>query len=210
MHAHTVLIGYGDTGRVAADTFSADRPASRLVVVDTDPDRLWLVLEHGAAAVLGSGADLGVLRRAKVQDAACVIVAVANDAAAIRIIAAVRRVNGAVTIITLVRESRWRDLAECLGADQVVVVGQIISRLLGQSVRQPERHDPSSTANLSLVIAERAVRDAEIGRTPRECGALVLAVVRGGARVWIDDPDVQTLRPDDRLLVLRAVAPGEL
>jgi Trk K+ transport system NAD-binding subunit len=207
MASHTVLIGYGDTGRVAADVLTVDHPMPRLVVIDTDPDSLRLVTRHGGTPVLGDGADLGVLRNANAHNATQVIVAVADDAAAVRIIAAVRWINAAATIITVVRHPRWRSLAQAVGADQVVVAEQIVGRLLGLSVRQPAQADrirQMDAGDLGLAVAERAVRDSEIGRAPSECGALVLAVVRGGERVWLDDPDVASLRPDDRLLVLRA------
>ncbi|WP_158853908.1 potassium channel family protein [Saccharothrix deserti] len=207
MASHTVLIGFGDTGRITADVLSRERSTPRLVVVDLAPARLLPAVERGATAVVGDGADLDTLRLANVGDAARVIVAVADDMVAVRIVAAVRSVNNATTIITLLRESRWRDMAESLGADQVVVVEHIVGRLLGLSVRRPAQTTDVRQAPpeaLDLAVTERAVRDPEVGRAPSDCGPLVLAVVRGSTRVWLDDPSVESLRPSDRLLVLHA------
>lgn len=207
MASHTVLIGYGDTGRIAADALCADSRTPRLVVIDTNPDILRLVPTHGGTAVLGDGANIDTLRIANAQNATQVIVAVSDDAAAVRIIAAVRWINAAATITTVVRDPQWRTLALQVGADQVIVAEQVVGRLLGLAVRQPAQADrirQVDAGDLGLAVAERAVRDSEIGRTPSECGALVLAVVRGGERVWLDDPNVARLRPGDRLLVLRA------
>lgn len=207
MATHTVLIGYGDTGRVATDVLFVDHEPAELVVVDTDPNRLDLAVERGATAVLGNGTELATLRTAEVQDAHQVIVAVADDAFAVRITAAVRSVNSTARVITLVREPGWRDVAEYLGADQVIVAEEMVGRLLGLSVRPGGNgsHSRSLPAGgLELTVAERDVRESEIGRTPLACGPLVLAVVRGGMRVWREDPAVTSLQRDDQLLVLRA------
>lgn len=212
MAPHTVLIGYGDTGRIAADLVAVDQPETRLVVVDTDPDRLRLVTDHTATPVLGDGTDADTLRVANVQDAAQVIVAVTDDMAAMRVITAVRQISTTATITTLVREPRLRKLAKYLGADQVIVGEQLVGRLLGLSVRRPGHADLMRhlrADDLDLIVAERAVREFEIGRAPSECGPFVLAVVRDGERVWLDDPDGASLRPDDRLLVLRTFTRNE-
>lgn len=212
MAPHTVLIGYGDTGRIAADLVAVDQPETRLVVVDTDPDRLRLVTEHTATPILGNGTDADTLRTANVQDAAQVIVAVTDDMAAMRVVTAVRQISTTATITTLVREPGWRKLAKYLGADQVIVGEQLVGRLLGLSVRRPGqaalmRHLRAD--DLDLVVAERAVHELEIRRAPSECGPFVLAVIRDGERVWLDDPDGASLRPDDRLLILRTSTRNE-
>lgn len=206
MAPHTVLIGYGDTGRIAADLVSVDQPDMRLLVVDTDPNRLRLIREHTATPILGDGTDVDTLLTANVRDAAQVIVAVTDDTAAMRVITAVRQISTTATITTLVREPRLRKLARYLGADQVVMGEQLVGRILGLAVRRPSQADRMRKLradDLDLVVAERAVHDLEVGRAPAECGPFVLAVVRDGERVWLDDPDGTSLRPDDRLLVLR-------
>lgn len=207
MASHTVLIGYGDTGRIAAHALCADHAVPRLVVIDTDPDILRLVPTHGGTPIVGNGADIDTLRIANAQDATQVIVAVADDAAAVRVIAAVRWINTAATITTVVRDPQWRALAHHAGADQVIMAEQIVGRLLGLAVGQPAQADrirQMNAGDLGLAVAERAVRDSEIGRAPSDCGALVMAVVRGDERLWLDDPNVASLQPGDRLLVLRA------
>lgn len=212
MDPHTVLIGCGDTGRVAAEAFSSGRPRTRLVVVDTDPEVL-LRADSGVTAVLGDGSDVRTLRTAQVHAAAQVIIAVANDATAIRITAAVRGVNRMARVITLLREPLWRELAECLGADRVVVGAQNVDRLLGRSALRlsyAARDQQLMMHKLEPVVAERAVREAEVGLPASECGPLVLAVVRHGARRWRDDPQLTPLCRDDRLLVLRAFTPDTL
>jgi hypothetical protein len=94
------------------------------------------------------------------------------------------------------------------GADQVIVIAEVIGHLLGAAVREPELPDWVMRAlerPPDLVIDERAVGVGEVGRAAATCGPLVLAVVRDGTRLWRDDLRVSKLRSDDRLLVLRPI-----
>ncbi len=204
--AHTVLIGYGATGRSAAQTL-ADDAADGLVVVDTDVVRADLARRDGAQPVLGDGTDVTILRAAHVPEAAHVLVAVSDDPAAVRITTTVRSLNRDATIITLVRDPHWRPLATYLGADQVLAVADLVGGLLGMALRQPdlpERVMRTLERPPDLVIGERAVHASEVGRDAATCGPMVLAVLRNGIRLWCDHPDAASLRADDRLIVLRA------
>ncbi|MBF6079590.1 NAD-binding protein [Nocardia beijingensis] len=210
MAAHTIVIGYGSAGRSAAHAVSDGGAASGLVVVDTDTTRTDAARREGAAAVLGDGHDLTVLHQAGAAHAARIAVAVSDDHDAVRITSTVRGLNNDATICTLLRRAGWKSLAEYLGADQVVVTGELTGRLLGLSVRRPDlpaRFDRALRARPDLVVAERAVRSFEVGQCPGLCKPLVLAVVRGGRTHWRDDPVVGRLRASDQLLVLRASWP---
>lgn len=208
MASHTVLIGYGDTGRVAVAALPKYLRSLGVTVVDSDLDRTLLAAEDGVASVVGDGADRDVLGQAAVREAVQVIVTVADDMATMKIIAAVRLLNTDATIAVLLREERWRELAGHLGADHVVLADEVVGGLLGTSVSEPAAAPPRPADRSDLAVAERAVRDVEIGRSPRECGPSLLAVVRAGARIWLDDGAVRELRQDDRLLVLSIVAHG--
>jgi voltage-gated potassium channel len=206
MTAHTVLVGYGATGRSAAQTLPGDTVGG-LVVVDTDAVRADLARQDGAQPVLGDGGDVATLRAAQVPEAAHILVAVPDDPVAVRITTTARSLNREATITTLVRDPHWRTLATYLGADQVVVAADLVGRLLGMAVRQPEL--PERVMRVlqqppSLAITERPVHASEIGRPAATCGPLVLAVLRHGIRLWRDHPAASTLRAGDRLLVLRA------
>lgn len=206
MTAHTVLIGYGATGRSAAQALPDDT-GDGLVVVDIDAARADLARQDGAQPVLGDGGDVTTLRAAHVPEAAHVLVAVPDDPSAARITTTVRSLNRDAAITTLVRDPHWRTLATYVGADQVLPGADLVGRLLGMTVHQPDlpervmralEHPPD------LAIGERAVRTTEVGRAAATCGPLVLAVLRLGIRLWRDHPQASRLRADDRLLVVRA------
>jgi voltage-gated potassium channel len=204
MAAHTVLIGYGATGRSAASVLHADQ--TRLVVVDTDQARSALAAHDGARFVQGDGSDLAALHRADAAHATQMVVAVPDDATAVRITSLARSLNRTATITTLLRRPRWRALAGYLRADHTVVSGELVGRLLGMSVVRPETHEQVRRALCeapNVVVAQREARANEVGRDPRACGPLVLAVLRDGVRRWTDDPMLSPLRRGDRLLVLQ-------
>jgi voltage-gated potassium channel Kch len=106
MAAHTVLIGYGATGRSAASVLNTNQ--ATLVVVDTDQAQGVLAVHDGARFVCGDGRDTAALHRAGVTDAAQIVVAVPDDATAVRITSLARGLNRAATITTLIRRPCWR------------------------------------------------------------------------------------------------------
>ena len=164
MTSHVVLIGYGDTGHTAAGVLRSGHVVADLVVGDSDPRRVVLAAQCGASAVLGEGADVETLRTAGVCRAGRVIVTVSDDMSALWITAAVQRFNSSVKNTTSVREGRWRELAFCVGADQVLATEQLVGRSLGLTVRRSRRCDLEPQVNGELLVAQRRVRGPEIGR----------------------------------------------
>ncbi|WP_433714045.1 potassium channel family protein [Nocardia sp. CA-084685] len=207
MSMHTVLIGYGTTGRCATQALSAEVAGAGVVIVDIDCTRTTLAHGDGVRAVLGDGSDTDTLRRAGVASASRVVVAVGSDREAVRITSIVRDLNPVAMVCTSLRGPGWEQLARYLGANQVVVTGSLVGRLLGLSVRRPEvlaDFDRALANPPSLVVTERPVRPDEIGHDPARSGPLLLAVVRGGRIRWRDEPATSPLRAHDRLLVLIA------
>ncbi|NUT48126.1 MAG: hypothetical protein HOV94_12575 [Saccharothrix sp.] len=198
MTAHTVLIGYGETGRAAALAVPAG--IRDLVVLDIDPSRTSQAVDDGVRAVLGDGRMVDVLFSVDVAGADSVIVAVADAADAARITWAVRRAGPEVTLVVLLRSPMWRDFVVRLGADRVVVTGQVVGRELALSLRRAAPvHRPAD----GLTLTTRPARPGEVGRRPAELGPLTLVVVRDGARRWRDDPALSTVRADDELVVVQ-------
>ena len=85
MASHIVLIGYGESGRVLLRALQFDPRRTRPTVIDVDPAKVEQARKDGADAVLGFGWRLATLEAAGVPDAAHVVVAVSDDALALRI-----------------------------------------------------------------------------------------------------------------------------
>ncbi|MFS8097467.1 NAD-binding protein [Lentzea alba] len=206
MGSHTVLIGYSTRGRALLAALCGDGRATDFTVIDADPERVEQAVLDGVNVVAGSGWSLRVLWAAAAHVADHVVVAVTDDAMALRITSVVRSLNETAVVITVVRRTELRDLIEFLGADHVLTADQADEWTLtaaGSAFEHVEVPD------LAWVVAERAVRSDEIGCAPLTCGHQVLAVVRDGRRVWAEDPAVAALRGDDRLLVLSSVPVGD-
>lgn len=199
MGSRTVLIGYNVRGRVLVAALRDSGCAYACTVVDADPIRAEEAVMDGLRAVVGPAWRLRTLWLAGVQDADHVVVAVTDDDVALQVTSAVRSLNESATIITVVAGPELGELALCTGADQVVDVRQVPE---WEPVAAHRRHAPQEQV---WSVVERAVEQHEVGRSPRECGDQVLAVLRGGRRVWAEDLKVGALCEDDRLLVWRDV-----
>ena len=204
MVPHVVLIGYGDTGRVVLRALRFDPRRSRPTVVDANPARAVQARVDGADAVEGPGWRLETLSMAGVQEATHAVVAVSDDALALRITSVVRSLNEEITLTTVVRSPDLVELLRYLGADHVLTEDEVEERF---TELRPEPVEPPPDDN-GLAVLQRAVRLDEIGLLPFECGPEVLAVIRDGRRVWTEDPSAERLRQGDLLVVLDRVPPA--
>ncbi len=210
MFGHVVVIGYGATGRRAALTLVELATATSLVVVEPDRSRARIAGHDGAVVVEGDGGDVEVLRRADVDVALCVVIAVDSDEVGFVVTSAVRRATRSA-IITVVRRPRAGTLATRLGATRGIVSDELADGSTRRPVFWPDLLGPFIDASASaddLVVALRPVDLTEIGRDPLQFGPRVLAVLRNGQRLWCDEPEAAHLLPDDHLLELRGSVPG--
>jgi voltage-gated potassium channel len=188
LHDHTVVVGYGTKGRSAVRALLDDGADRRqIVVVDNDPDHIADAGDDGIAAVNGDGTRADVLRRAEVESAGRVIVAVPRDDAAVLVTLTVRRHNPRAYVVAAVRESENATLLRDGGADGVVVSSEAAGRLLGVAATSP------STG----AIFE------DLGLPPRACNDLVVAVIRDGQTQLFDRDREVRLRKTDRVVVVR-------
>jgi voltage-gated potassium channel len=208
MRDHVIVLGYGTKGRNAARALRLKgTPADHIVVVDRDPAALAAAVEHGHGGVAGNAADAGTLRRAMLDRARIVIVALARDDTSVLATLTVRRAAPHVQIITAVREAPTADLVRQGGADSVIISSETAGRLLGLASYSPETvgvvEDLLSFGE-GLDLVQRPVRGDEIGRGPTELGVPVLAVLRGGRVLHYNAPDAAPLRADDSLICASA------
>lgn len=211
---HVIVCGYGTKGRSAVRALRAAENAPgespRDVVVVDPSDRV--VAEANADGVTGVVGDAGradVLRRAMVDRARAVIVAVDRDDAAIMIALTVRQVNPAVRIIASVREEENASLLRQSGADTVITSSATSGRLLGMSTDSPRVIavvEDLLTSGEGLELAQRPVLPEEVGRRPHELTDVVLAVERDGRLLRFSDPALAGVLSGDTLVVVRSNA----
>jgi voltage-gated potassium channel len=207
LREHTVVVGYGTKGRSAVRALLDDGfDRSQIVVVDNDPDHIADAGDDGVAAVQGDGTRSDVLRRAEIEAAARVIVAVPRDDAAVLVTLTVRRHNAEAYIVAAVRESENAGLLRDGGADGVVVSSEAAGRLLGVAAAKPstgEIFEDLLVPGQGLELSEREVDREEVGLSPRESRDLVVAIVRDGETTMFHAAANLKLRKTDRVVVVR-------
>jgi voltage-gated potassium channel len=208
MRDHVIVLGYGTKGRNAARALLLKgTPADHIVVIDRDSAVVAAAVQDGHGAVIGSAANAETLRRAMLDKARVVIVALDRDDTSVLATLTVRRAARHVQIITAVREAPTADLVRQGGADSVIVSSETTGRLLGLASYGPQTVEVvedllSFGAGLDLV--QRPVRADEVGLGPTELAVPVLAVLRGGQVLRYNHPDAAPLRPDDDLICAAA------
>ncbi|MFD7707947.1 potassium channel family protein [Streptomyces sp. NPDC059785] len=212
MRNHVVVVGYGTKGRHAIETLRGQGiPKEKIVVVDPQRKTVDAASSDGLVAVLGDATRSDTLLRAELQRAAQVIVAPQRDDTATLVTLTARQLNKRATIVAAVREDENVPLLKQSGADMVVTSSSSAGRLLGVSMASPHAADVLEglmTYGRGLDLAERPVARREIGRSPRECPDLVVAVVRHKKLIDYADPDVAPLQAGDRLITIRQAYSG--
>jgi voltage-gated potassium channel len=210
---HVVVVGYGTKGAAAVDTMLGDEvDPARIVVVDSDPERLRLAGARGLVTVTGSGTRSEVLRTAGVERAASIVVAPNRDDTAVLVTLTARELAPRATIVASVRETENVHLVRQSGADSVVVSSETAGRLLGMATTTPSVVNVIEdllTPDVGFAIAERPVEQSEVGGSPRHLSDIVLGVVRAKELYRVDAPAVDALEVGDRLLYVRKVTPPE-
>ncbi|HEY8546200.1 MAG TPA: potassium channel family protein [Acidimicrobiales bacterium] len=213
MSAHTVVVGYGATGRGAvASLRAAGTPDDRIVVVDRSETALHEAQRNGLTCVQGDATRTEVLRTAGLPVAHGLIVACGRDDTATLITLTGRELSPTVRISAAVRETENAHLLKQSGADTVIVSAEAAGHLLGQATDQP--HAVSVFEDLlvmgnGLDLLQRPVAAEEVGGPPRPLeGRLPVALIRGARRIAFGDADFAACQPGD-VVVSIAVARGD-
>ncbi|WP_327137246.1 potassium channel family protein [Streptomyces sp. NBC_01340] len=207
MRDHVVVVGYGTKGRQAIETLLGQGTRKdEIVVVDPQRQTVEAASSDGLVSVLGDATRSDTLRKAELQSAAHVIVAPQRDDTAALVTLTARQLNKRATIVAAVREDENVPLLRQSGADTVVTSSSSAGRLLGLSMASPHAADALEdlmTYGSGLDLVERPVTNDEVGRSPRECTDLVVAVVRGKAVFDYTEPQTASLQAGDHVISIR-------
>jgi voltage-gated potassium channel len=206
---HVIVCGYGLSGAVAIRELleSGTDPAS-IVVIDSLQDTLEAASALGVTGLLGDPSRENLLQQAQVRDAKAVIVAVADDSAAILITLTVRSVSPATRIIVRVQEHVFQRQLRQAGADVIVSSTKMGGLLLADAVQSrylvPFVNDLLSTRG-RVILVERPAELREIGcRTNAVQGALVVGLVRGAKTMFFYQEPPCIIEAEDLLIVIQS------
>jgi voltage-gated potassium channel Kch len=153
LQSHAIIAGFGVPGRAAADVLAARH--TPFCVVELNPKTVERCSHVGVHIIAGDVCDAETLKRAGVEHAALLILAVPSDPAVLEAVSAARRLNPTVKIIARCRFISSGMEAHRRGADQVVIEEQIVAqelqRVLDGAVesRQPSDHPHPAPAQSS-------------------------------------------------------------
>ncbi|ESP98053.1 Ion channel membrane protein [Streptomyces sp. GBA 94-10 4N24] len=212
LREHTVVVGFGTKGRSAIQTVIASGLSKdQIVIVDPNEKVIDAAAAEGFVGVVGDATRSDVLLRAEVQKARRIIIATQRDDTAVLVALTGRQLNRGANIVAAVREEENAPLLRQSGADAVITSASAAGRLLGLSVLSPSAGtvmEDLIQQGSGLDLVERPVIKAEVGKTPRETGDLVVSVLRGHRLLGYDDPAIGTLQLTDRVITIIHNKPG--
>ncbi|GGK43936.1 NAD-binding protein of Kef-type K+ transporter [Pilimelia terevasa] len=210
---HVIICGYGTKGRSAVTALQENgTPIDKIVVVERDPARVREAAAAGLAAIEGSGTRSAILVEANIHLAKTLMIATDRDDAAVLVALTARQLTaGKVRIVAAVREAENAPLLRQSGAHHVIVSSATAGRLLGLSSSAPPLLDVVEdllAPGHGISLAMRSATREEVGRPPRSLAEVVIAVIRRGQVLGLDDSRAGKVESGDQLAYVRHVTPG--
>jgi voltage-gated potassium channel len=187
MSDHFIVCGYGRMGREVSQEFR--QRAVPHVVVDSEPERLFELIEADVPNVCGDATEDETLREAGIETARGLIAVTDTDAENTFITLSARSINPDLLIVARAEATETERKLQIAGADKVVSPYVIGGRRLAAAATQPTVVDFLDTVmhggpGVELAMRELKVEDgAELhGKTlgksgiREESGAVVVAM----------------------------------
>jgi len=157
---HFIICGYGRVGqRLAEDLQSAQRD---FVVIDRDDEQVQELREDDLLYVKGNAEDEEVLKRAGIERAVGLILALPDDSANVFVTLTAREMNPGVFILTRTMNHRNRSKLLNAGADKVIAPSEVGADRMAQVILRPNvdsfMERVLHTSALSLGIEEVEVK----------------------------------------------------
>lgn len=209
LNKHTIVCGYGTTGRAATTTLlSQGKAKSDIVVIDRSREAVDRALADGLTAFLGDATEEDTLRRAAVHKAESVLVAPGRDDTAVLICLTVNDIEPDVNLVAAGMEEENLKLLYQAGADRVIAPALMGGRLMAAA---------SETQSLPWYVEqvlgkgwtdrlEYTVTPADAGKTISQIPELQNAMVLGVSRppdMLCDHLDTMPLQAGDMIVFYR-------
>lgn len=202
---HVVVCGYGGTGQhAAAELVRQGRPASEVVVIESDRGLADQAAAAGFTTLFGNATREEILELAGVPRAAALIVSVNNDETTALVVLTAREMSR-TRILARVEEQENVKLIRRSGADQILSLGTLGGHLMADAVSS----DLAAAFVSDLVsrqgrvhLTQRRPSAEEIGAEPLSVPGLVM--VRRGLGEPLCGEALRSVRlqPEDELLCI--------
>lgn len=204
---HVIVIGFGETGRVAArEVVSKGSSPDDIVVIDISDSCVHEAAECGYVGLHGDPTRERILLDAGIKQARAVMVCIGRDDTSVLTILTVRNLNARVRIIAVVAEDENVKLLRSAGADVTVMPSQAGGYLLAEAVANNYLTDyvlDLLTSDGRVALVERVAGPADVGKSMRELtDGLVVRLYRGGEPVGFWETGKNVIERDDLLLII--------
>jgi Trk K+ transport system NAD-binding subunit len=195
IRGHYIVAGYGDVGKRASKVLRSNGIEH-------------IIIDKHQGDVVGSSADMTILRQAGITEASTLLVTVNNDLDAIYTTLVARKLNPQIDIICRAVRPRAVEKLYQAGADYVVsqsvVAGQVLLKFVDPRPRGTQLREVLLSEDMKVVeyppgpsLVGRSLEDLKIrSRT----GCTVIAVTASGAT--IPNPDPHQVIPEDSFLTV--------
>ncbi|MGA1821537.1 MAG: potassium channel family protein [Thermoplasmatota archaeon] len=207
LKGHSIICGYGLTGRTAAmELLAMGESKGNIVVISDSEIDSTRAAEEGFVSILGDPSKEEVLKSAVIEKASFLIVTIPRDDTNILITLTAKDLNPGIKVITQVMDLENRKLLRKSGVDVIIAPFVTGGNLMATATTQPNvvhLLEDVMTAKSGIYMREREITDSEAGKSPRDLkGVVILGVVRKGEIKTMADIDTLELIKGDRILFL--------
>lgn len=204
---HVIVIGFGETGRVAArEVVSKGTRPEDIVVIDISDSCVHDAANLGYVGLHGDPTRESILIDAGIKNARSVLVCIGRDDTSVLSVLTVRNLNARVRIVAIVMEDENVKLMRSAGANVTVMPSQAGGYLLAEAVGNNYLTDyvlDLLTSDGRVALVERVAKPEEIGKSMRELDrGLVVRLYRSGEPVGFWETDRNIIERDDLLLII--------
>ena len=135
LSGHVIIAGFGVPGRAVAEVLASRR--EQFCVIELNPKTVERCTLAGVHIIAGDVCDEPTLRRAGVESASLLVLAVPSDPAVLEAVQVARRLNPNLRIVARCRYISSGMEAHRRGADQVIVEEQVVAQEMTRLIELP-------------------------------------------------------------------------
>src|SRR6478752_2309341 len=200
LHDHVVLAGFGRSGQKALEELlAASTDVGKIVVIDSDADRIELAKAAGVATIRGDTTRDEVQKAVHLERASSLIVSCGRDDTSILTVLTARHLAPTVRIAVAIRNSDNEAVAHQAGANVVVNPVSFAGLLLASTSHGEhiaEYLTDLATTKGQMRLRERKVTQSEVGLLLKDLsGGRAVRLYRGKEILCPDDAEPPRIEP---------------
>ena len=207
LDGHTIVCGYGMTGRSAAEELVLmGSKRDDIVIVDKDEHECQTAADDGFVAINGDATREAVLESADIRDAKHIIVTTSRDDTNILICLTARNMNKDIRIAAGVDQRENLKIVKSSGAATTVIPSMAGGHILAASTQYKDLVsvlEDLLTMGGRMRLFQREVSDDEIGMETQELDrVIVVGIERKGKKLSLEEVKGASFQRGDMLVCL--------